>query len=127
MKIISIFLGLINALLAGLLITFLLTSMDFRVSTMGWSITRILLTLSVILISVLSWMEMGVPIRPGLLALGSLFLVAIGPASMVWAFHRASLTGHMEYHRIMYWASLLIQGISLGLGILRSGEESSTP
>lgn len=101
--------------------------MDFRVSTMGWSITRILLTLSVILISVLSWMEMGVPIRPGLLALGSLFLVAIGPASMVWAFHRASLTGHMEYHRLMYGASLLIQGISLGLGILRSGEESSTP
>jgi len=126
MKILSIFLGLINSLLAGLLITFLVTSMDLRVSLLWWTVVRILLALSVILIGALSWIEMSVPIRLDLLVLGSLFLVAIGPASMVWAFHRASLTGHMEYYRLMYGASLFIQGVSLLLGLSSGREDIST-
>jgi hypothetical protein len=116
MRIISIFLALINSLLAGLLITFLLTSMDFQFSTMWWSAVRIVLALSIIAIGVLSWIEMMMPLRSGILALGSLFLVAIGPATMMWAFHRASLTGHMEYYMLMYGASLFVQGCALLLG-----------
>ena len=117
MKVISIFLALINSLLAGLLITFLVTSTDFKISMTWWSILRILLALLIITAGVLSWLSMIVAVRPVLLALGSLFLVGIGPATMVWAFHKASLTGHMEYYMLIYGASLFVQGCSLLLGL----------
>ena len=127
MKILSGFLALINSLLAGLLITFLVTSMDFKVSMVWWSVFRILLALSVIVIGVLSWIEMGIPINPAPLVLGSLFLVAVGPATIVWTFHRASLTGHIQFHMMVYGASLLVQGVSLLLGLSPSrGGISST-
>lgn len=116
MKVISVFLALINSLLAGVLITFLVTSMEFQVF-LAWSLIRILLALTIITIGLLSWIAMVVPIRPGLLVLGSLFLVAIGPATVVWTFHRASLTGDMEYYMLMYGASLFVQGCSLLLGL----------
>ena len=116
MKVISIFLALINSLLAGLLITFLVTSVDFQISMMWWSAARILVAVAIILVGVLSWIEMVTPVRPSLMILSSLFLTAIGPATMVWTFHRASLTGQMEYHMLMYGASLFVQGASLLLG-----------
>jgi hypothetical protein len=125
MRIISIFLALINSLLAGLLITFLITSVDFQSSMMWWSAVRILLAFAIIVIGVLSWIEMMMPVRLGTLVLGSLFLVAIGPATIMWAFHRASLTGHMEYYMFMYGASLFVQGCSLLLGISQGQDNPS--
>jgi hypothetical protein len=125
MKIISIFLALINSLLAGLLITFLITSVDFQISMAWWSVFRILLAFSIIVIGVISWLAMIVPIRPVLLALGSLFLVGVGPATIVWAFHKASLTGHLEYYMFTYGASLFVQGCSLLLG-LSEGQDTLT-
>jgi hypothetical protein len=126
MKVISIFLGLINSLLAGLLITFLITSTDFKISMAWWSIFRILLAFLVITAGVLSWLSMIVAVRPILLALGSLFLVGIGPATMVWTFHKASLTGHMEYYMLVYGVSLFVQGCSLLLG-LSERQDTATP
>lgn len=117
MKTISIFLALVNALLAGLLISFLVTSVDFRFSATWWSMARILLALAVIVIGALTWIGAAVPVRPGILLLGSLFLVAIGPATAVWTLHRALLTGDMEYYMFMYGGSLFVQGITLLLGI----------
>jgi hypothetical protein len=116
MKVVSIFLALINSLLAGLLITFLVTSIDFSNSAAWWSAVRITLALLIILVGLLSWMSMVVAMRPVLLVLGSLFLVGMGPAAMVWTFHKASLSGHLEYYMLMYGASLFIQGCSLLLG-----------
>jgi hypothetical protein len=117
MKTISIFLALVNALLTGLLISFLVTSVDFRFSATWWSVARILLALAVIAIAGLSWFSAAVPVRPGLILLGSLFLVAIGPATAVWTLHRALLTGDMEYSMFMFGGSLFVQGIALLLGI----------
>jgi ABC-type polysaccharide/polyol phosphate export permease len=125
MKVISIFLALINSLLAGLLIIFLATSTDFKISMAWWSILRILLALFVIAAGVLSWLSMIVTVRPLLLALGSLFLAGIGPATMVWAFHKASLTGHMEYYMLIYGASLFVQGCSLLLGLAEGRETAA--
>ena len=124
MKTISIFLALINSLLAGVLITFLVTSVDFENSMKWWSVVRILLALSVIVIGVLTWIGEIAPIKPELLLISSLFLVATGPAAIVWAFHRASLTGHLDYHMLMYGASLFVQGFALLFGI--SQEKGST-
>ena len=117
MKVISIFLALINSLLAGLLITFLITSAGFPLSMAWWSAARILLALLIIFVSLFSWASMIVPVQPVVLALGSLYLVGIGPATMVWTFHKASLTGHLEYYMLLYGASLFVQGCSLLLGL----------
>jgi hypothetical protein len=117
MKTISIFLALINSLLAGLLITFLLSSVDFRVSATLWSALRIFVASSVILIGVLTWINVIGSIHPGILAVSSLFLVALGAATVVWTFHRALVTGDMEYYMILYGGSLFAQGFSLLFGI----------
>jgi hypothetical protein len=117
MRVISIFLALINSLLAGLLITFLATSTDFKISMAWWSVFRILLALSIIIVGMLSWISMVARIRSVLLVLGSLFLVAIGPATIVWTYHRASITGDMRYYMLLYGASLFVQGCSLLLGL----------
>ena len=117
MKTISIFLALINSLLAGLLITFLLSSVDFRVSATIWSAIRIFVASSVIVIGVLTWINALGSIHPGVLALSSLVLVAVGSATVVWTFHRAQLTGDMEYYMIIYGGSLFMQGFALLFGI----------
>ena len=117
MKVISIFLALINSLLAGLLITFLITSAGFPLSMAWWSAARILLALLIIFVSLFSWASMIVPVQPVVLALGSLYLAGIGPATIVWTIHKASLTAHMEYYMLLYGASLFVQGCSLLLGL----------
>lgn len=117
MKTISIFLALINSLLAGLLITFLLSSVDFRVSATVWSALRIFVASSVILIGMLTWINAIRSIHPGILAVSSLFLVALGAATVVWTFHRAQVTGDMEYYMILYGGSLFVQGFALLFGI----------
>lgn len=125
MKTISIFLALVNSLLAGLLISFLISSVDFQISMTWWSVIRILLALSVIAIGILTWAGNIVQIRPGLMLLGSLFLVAIGPATAVWTLHRAFLTGDMEYYMLMYGGSLFIQGFALLFGISQGQGDTS--
>ena len=117
MKTISMFLALINSLLAGLLITFLVTSVDFHMSVTLWSAFRIMLASSVIAVGILTWIHAFGSIHPGPLALGSLFLVAIGPATVVWTFHRAQMTGNIEFHMLIFGGSLFVQGFSLLFGI----------
>lgn len=125
MKTISIFLALINSLLAGLLITFLISSVDFRMSTTLWSALRIFVALSVILIGVLTWINAIGSIHPGILALSSLFLVALGASTVVWTFHRAQVTGDMEYYMILYGGSLFVQGFALLFGIAEGRSTAS--
>ncbi len=126
MKVLSIFLGLINSLLAGLLITFLINSVDFSMSALWWSVLRILLAFFIIVVGVLSWISMVIPVQPVLLALGSLFLVGIGPATVVWAFHKSSLTGQIEYGMLLYGSSLFVQGCSFLLSLSEGQEKIST-
>lgn len=125
MKTISIFLALINSLLAGLLITFLISSVDFRVSATLWSAIRILVASSVIVIGLLTWINAIGSIHPGLLATSSLFLVAIGAATVVWTFHRFQVTGDMEYYMIIYGGSLFAQGFCLLFGISQGSGTAS--
>lgn len=126
MKTISFFLALINSLLAGLLIMSLISSVDFRVSATLWSAIKIGVAASVIMIGILTWINAVGSIHPGLLALSSLFLVALGAATVVWTFHRAQVTGDMEYYMILYGGSLFVQGCSLLFG-LAEGRGSASP
>ena len=125
MKTISIFLALINALLAGLLITFLLSSVDFQVSSIWWSMFRILVASSIILIGLLTWLDGIAHVHAGLMACSSLSLVAIGAGTVAWTFHRALMTGDMEYYMIVYGGSLFVQGIALLFGISQAFGKAS--
>jgi hypothetical protein len=116
MKTLSIFLALINSLLAGLLITCLISSVDFRISAMWWSVFRILVALAIVVIGVLTWIDGMAQISPGLLAISSLALVAIGAGTVVWTFQRALITGDLKYYMIVYGGSLFVQGIALLFG-----------
>lgn len=116
MKTISIFLALINSLLAGLLITFLISSVDFQLSATWWSVARILIALSVIMIGLLTLVDSIVHVSPSLTGLSSVALVAIGTGTIVWTFQRAQITGDMESHMIIYGGSLFVQGIALLFG-----------
>ena len=120
MKTISIFLALINSLVAGLLITFLISSPDFQQSAIWWSALRILVAVAVILIGLLTWLDGMIGLNAALIAMGSIALVAIGAGTIVWTFHRAQLTGDMEYYMIIYGGSLFTQGVALLFGMPQS-------
>lgn len=125
MKTISIFLALVNSLLAGLLITFLFSSPDIQRAAIWWTMARVLIALAVIVLGVLTWISCITNISASLIALASLFLVALGPATIVWTFHRAQLTGDMEYYMILYGGSLAVQGIALLFGSLQEQRSAS--
>ena len=116
MKTISIFLALVNSLLAGLLIVYSLSGSEIRQAAIWWSLAKVLAGLSVIVIGTLMWFGTIRNVRPGLMALGSLSLVALGAATMVWTLHLALVTGDMEYYMIMYGGSLMTQGAAAQFG-----------
>ena len=116
MKTISIFLALVNSLLAGLLIALSLSGSEIRQAAVWWSLTKVLAGLSVIVIGALIWFGSIGNIRPSLIALASLFLVALGAATIVWTFHLGLVTGDMEYYMIVYGGSLMVQGAAALFG-----------
>ncbi len=112
MKTISIFLALINALLAGLILALSLSSMQAGQAAAWWSFTRITTSLCVILIAGITWMASARAVSPALMSMCSLMLVAVGAATIVWTFHRALVSGDMEYYMIVYGGSLIVQGMA---------------
>ena len=116
MKTISIFLALVNSLLAGLLIAYSLSGGEIRQAALWWLLTKVLAGLSVIVIGALMWFGTIGNVRPGLMALSSLCLVALGAATVVWTLHLFITTGDMEYQMIIYGGSLIIQGTAAQFG-----------
>ncbi|MEO5887613.1 MAG: hypothetical protein ABIQ77_08115 [Anaerolineales bacterium] len=116
MKTISIFLALVNSLLAGLLMAYSLSGSEIRQAAVWWSFTKVLAGLSVIVIGALMWFGTIGTVRPALMSLGSLSLVALGAATVVWTLHLALVTGDMEYYMIMYGGSLIMQGAASQFG-----------
>jgi len=121
MKTISIFLALVNSLLAGVLLLISMTGNEIHQTEILWLLTKSLAAIGVIMMGILTWLEAMRTINPGLMALGSMFLVVLGTATIVWTLHIALVTGDMEYHMIIYGGSLMVQGAASLLG---SGNES---
>ncbi|HSK89221.1 MAG TPA: hypothetical protein VK880_12725 [Anaerolineales bacterium] len=117
MKTISIFLALVNALLAGLMLASSLPLTELRSAELWWSFTKIAAATAVILIGVITWLGSARPVRAGLIPLCSLFLVALGAATVVWTFHLALVTGNMEFHMVVYGGSLAVQGMASLFGL----------
>lgn len=112
MKTISIFLALVNSLLAGLILAFSLSPTEFSQAAAWWSFTKIVAACSVILVGIFTWLGSVRTISQGLTSLCSLFLVALGAATIVWTFHLELVTGDMEFHMIVYGGSLIVQGMA---------------
>jgi hypothetical protein len=116
MKTISIFLSFINALLAGLLITFSLSTNELYHSGVIWSLIKIVASTAVIALGIITWIASMNGSHIGLLYLGGIFVIVLGAVTIVWSFHIAIVSGDMEYYMIAYGASLMAQGMSSLLG-----------
>ncbi|HUG34384.1 MAG TPA: hypothetical protein VMJ90_06410 [Anaerolineales bacterium] len=123
MKTISIFLALVNAIFAGILIAHDLSTHGIHASILGWTLIKLSAGLLVIVIGASAWLGVMGSIPPGPVLLGNLFLVALGPATVVWTLHVALTTGDVEYDIAVYGGSLLIQGLASLLGF--AGESRS--
>lgn len=117
MKTISIFLALINLLMAGLILAFSLSPTELSQATTWWSFTKITAAFSVILVSLITWLGSARAVSPSLMSLCSLFLVALGAATIVWTFHLALVTGDMEFYMVIYGGSLIVQGMASLFGL----------
>ena len=112
MKTLSIFLALVNSLLAGLILAFSLSPSELLQTDAWWSLTKITAATSVILAGVLTWFGSARPVRASLMGLCSLFLVALGAASLVWAFHLVLVSGDLRFFMVLYGGSLAVQGMA---------------
>lgn len=126
MKTISFFLALINSLFAGFLILFGLSRLELQQAGSWWLLIKILVAGSIILIGILTWMGTLGYLRPSLAALTSIYLIALGASTTVWTFHRAQVSGNMEYYLFIYGGSLFMQGVTLLFGISPVWENTST-
>ena len=112
MKTLSIFLALVNSLLAGLILAFSLSPTEIVQTEEWWSLTKMTAASSVIFVGMLTWFGSARTVRAGLIALCSLYLVALGAAIIVWTFHLALVRGDMEYYMVLYGGSLAVQGMA---------------
>ena len=127
MKTISIFLALVNSIFAGLLILHDLSTNGIHASLLGWTFIKLSVGTLVIVIGAFAWLGVMGAIPPGPVLLGNLFLVALGPATIVWTLHIALTTSHVEYDIAVYGGTLLIQGLASLLGFaLESGRLTAT-
>lgn len=116
MKTISIFLALINSLLAGLIIMYNLSVFQLYESGTSWLLIESLIDLSVIVVGVFMWFACVREGYSGAVLIGGLYLVVLGAVTIVWTYHLAVLSGHMQYAMIIFGASLTIQGMASLLG-----------
>ena len=116
MKTISIFLALINSLMAGLILAFSLSPTEFHQAATWWSLTKVTAASSVILVAIITWLGSARTAKAGLMSLCSLFLVALGAATIVWTFHLALVTGDLESYMVIYGGSLIVQGMACLFG-----------
>lgn len=126
MKTISIFLALVNSLLAGLILAFSLSPTEMAQAEAWWSLTKIAASSSVIFVGVLTWFGSARTVSAGLMALCSLFLVALGAATIVWTFHLALVSGDMEFYMVGYGGSLALQGMASLFGFADDSRNITT-
>ncbi len=112
MKTLSIFLALVNSLLAGLILAFSLSPTEIVRTEEWWSLTKMTAASSVIFVGMLTWFGSARTVRAGRMALCSLYLVALGAATIVWTFHLALVRGDMEYYMVLYGGGLAVQGMA---------------
>ena len=112
MKTIAIFLALINLLMAGLILAFSLSPSELSQAETWWSLTKVAAACSVIVAARITWLGSARTANVALMSLCSLFLAALGAATIVWTFHLALVKGDIEFYMVVYGVSLIVQGMA---------------
>lgn len=116
MKTISIFLALINSIVAGLLLAFTLSATEIQNIEFLWSLTKFIAVTSILIIGALTWVASARALAASVLPLAGLYLIILGTGTLVWTFQRGLLTGDMEYYMTLFGGSLMVQGLTSLLG-----------
>lgn len=116
MKTVSIFLALINSLLAGLVILYNLSVFRLYGTGKFWLLAESIIDISIILISALTWIACMKAIHAGSILISGLYLVVLGAVTIVWTYHLAVLSGHIDYIMAVFGGSIMMQGLSSLLG-----------
>ena len=127
MKTISILLALVNSLAAGLVIAASFPAIQIlRPAASLWNATKVMASLGIIVVGVLTWIRAGHFItNPQLMLLAGLFLVVLGTASAVWTIHLGLVSGNIKDDMFVYGGSLIVQG-TLSIWSLLLAEDKST-
>ena len=125
MKTVSIFLALFNSLLSGLVIMYNISVFQLYESGTSWFLVKFLINLSVIVIGAYMWFACMRETHSGPVLISGLYLVVLGAIAIVWTYHLAVLSGHMQYSMIIFGASLMTQGLASLIGF-STGSRSIT-
>ena len=126
MKTISIFLALINSLIAGLIILYNLSVFPLHEGDTFVLFVESVVDISIIIVGVLMWVACIKAIHPGPVLISGLYLVVLGAVTIFWTYHHAVLSGHIQFAMIIFGASLMAQGMASLLGFSAEPQSMTT-
>ena len=125
MKVVSIFLALINALASLLLLAYTLSPENARYDIPFWLMAKTAAGSFVVLAGILAWIDSVRPMSVKSMVLCSLLLIMLGVASTTWIVQLGIISGDMLNTLIVYGCSLTVQGIASLLGLFEAAGEAN--
>ena len=113
MKVISIFLALINTLFGGLLILSCVSASE----SLGWVVTKSTAGFLGVFFGILTFTDNVQPINPGRMLLVNLALVIIGVSGFAWGIHWSIISGDVKNTVLLFGGGLFMQGLTSMLGM----------
>jgi len=113
MKVISIFLALINTLFGGLLILSCFSASE----ALSWVATKSAAGFLGILFGILTFSDNIRPINPAQMLLVNLALVIVGVTGVAWGIHWSIISGDVKNTVLLFGGSLFVQGLASMLGM----------
>ncbi len=112
MKVISIFLALINTLFGGLLILSCISASE----TLTWIVMKSTAGFLGICFGILTFKDNMQPINSGSMLLVNLAVVIAGVSGVAWGIHWSIISGDMKNTVLLFGGSLFVQGLTSMLG-----------
>jgi hypothetical protein len=108
MKVISIFLALLNTLFGGLLILSCISASE----ALSWIAMKSTAGFLGVLFGILTFTDNIQPIHPGRMLLVNLALTIAGVTGFAWGVHWSIISGDMKNTVLLFGGSLFIQGLT---------------
>jgi hypothetical protein len=122
MKVLSIFLALVNSLVAGMVLLSCVSVSNLSWDGLGWLAVRVATGMLVILAGILTFRDNTQGIAPGKMLIIGLLLVLLGTGSAMWGLHLSIISGDIKNVMILFGGSLVLQGIASVTGLREAGE-----
>ena len=122
MKVLSIFLALVNSLVAGMVLLSCVSVSNLSWDGLGWLAVRVATGMLVILAGILTFRDNTQGIAPGKMLIIGLLLVLLGTGCAMWGLHLSILSGDIKNVMILFGGSLVLQGIASVTGLREAGE-----